>query len=80
MYWLLGRNFKLSTYNKLLLYKQILKLTWTYCNSKIISRFQNKLLRNIIDACWYFRKNDFHRNSAVDTIDQTISKIVKIYK
>jgi hypothetical protein len=30
MYWLLGRKSKLSTYNKLLVYKAILKPIWTY--------------------------------------------------
>ena len=58
MYWMLGRHSKLSIYNKLLLYKQILKPVWTYgiqlwgCTSKsniqVIQRFQNKVLKNII--------------------------------
>jgi hypothetical protein len=30
MYWLLGRNSRLSLSNKLLLYKSILKPIWTY--------------------------------------------------
>jgi hypothetical protein len=30
MYWLLGRKSKLSTSNKFLIYKTILKLIWTY--------------------------------------------------
>ena len=30
MYWLLGRRLALTTYNKLVLYKQILKPVWTY--------------------------------------------------
>jgi hypothetical protein len=30
MYWLLGRKLKLSTSNKLLIYKTILKPVWTY--------------------------------------------------
>jgi hypothetical protein len=30
MYWLLGRKFNLSTNNKLLIYKAILKPIWTY--------------------------------------------------
>jgi hypothetical protein len=30
MYWLLGRKSKLSTSNKLLIYKTILKPVWTY--------------------------------------------------
>jgi len=30
MYWLMGRRSALSTHNKLVLYKQILKPVWTY--------------------------------------------------
>ena len=30
MYWLIVINSKLSTYNKLLIYKQVLKPVWTY--------------------------------------------------
>jgi hypothetical protein len=54
----------LSTHNKPVLYKQILKPVWTYgiqlwgctkpSNAAIIQRFQNKLLRNIVDALFTF--------------------------
>lgn len=30
MYWLIGHKSQMSTHNKLLLYKQILKPVWTY--------------------------------------------------
>jgi len=68
MYWLTGRRSALSIHNKLMLYKQILKPVWTYgilvwgCtkqnNIDIIQRFQNNLLRNIVDAPWYIRNAD----------------------
>jgi hypothetical protein len=55
MYWTLGRKSELALTNKLLLYKTILKPTWTYgvtlwgtaCHSniEILQRFQNKVLR-----------------------------------
>jgi hypothetical protein len=51
MYWLLGRKSKLSTNNKLLGYKAILKPIWTYgiqlwgttsnSNIEILERFQS---------------------------------------
>jgi hypothetical protein len=54
MYWLLRHKSKLSTSNKLLIYKTILKPTWTYgiqlwgtastSNIKILERFQLKAL------------------------------------
>jgi hypothetical protein len=63
MYLLLGRKSKLSTSNKLLIYKTILKLIWTYwiqlwgtastSNIAILERFQWKALRMIVDAPWY---------------------------
>jgi hypothetical protein len=59
MHWLLGRQPKHSTTNKLL-YKTILKPIWTYgiqlwdtastSNIEILERFQSKALRMIVDA------------------------------
>jgi hypothetical protein len=60
MYWLLGRKSKLSTSNKLLIYKRIFKPIWTYgiqlygtastSNKEILEHFQSKALRVIVDA------------------------------
>jgi hypothetical protein len=60
MYWLLGRKSKLSTNNKLLLYKTILKQIWTYrvqlwgtastSNIEILESFQSKALRMTVDT------------------------------
>jgi hypothetical protein len=62
MHWLLGRKSQLSTTNKLLLYKTILKPIWTYgiqlwgtasaSNIEILKRFQSNILRIIVDAPW----------------------------
>ena len=78
------KSFTSSTYNKLLLYKQILKPIWTYgiqllgctkkINVQIIQTFQNKVLRNIINAPWYIRNTNIHRNLKVDMIDTVIKK------
>ena len=90
MYWLLGHNSTLSINNKLLLYKQILKPVWTYgiqlwgCASKsnlnIIQRFQNKVLRSIVNAPWYCRNSDLHRDLEVKTVSQTISKFARSHE
>jgi hypothetical protein len=63
MYWLLGRKSKLSTSNKLLVYKAILKPIWSYgvqlwgtasnSNTEILERFQPKALLMIVDSPWY---------------------------
>ena len=87
MYWLIGRNSTLSLHNKLLLYKQILKPVWTYgiqlwgctrqSNRDVIQRFQNKVLRNIVNAPWYVRNSDIHRDLKMDTVDNEIKKFAR---
>ena len=84
MYWLLGRNSSLTIYNKLLLYKQIIKPIWTYgiqlwgctkpTNVRIIQTFQNKVLRNLINAPWYIKNINIHRDLKVDMVDTLIKK------
>jgi hypothetical protein len=59
----LGRKSKLSTSNKLFIYKTILKPIWTQgiqlwgtastSNIEILECFQSKALRMIVDAPWY---------------------------
>lgn len=78
MYWLLGRNSELSTYNKLMIYKQILKPVWMYgiqlwgCTKKsninIIQSYQNKVLRGIVNAPWYIRNDDLHRDLRISSV------------
>ena len=88
MYWLLGRNSTLSIYNKLLLYKQILKPVQTYpavglCQqeqSRYIQRFQDKLLRSIGNAPWYCRNSDLHRDLKVKIVSQTIGKSARSHE
>jgi transposase len=63
LYWLIGRKSQLSLENKILIYKAILKPVWTYgiqlwgtasqSNIEILQRFQNKVLRTMVDAPWY---------------------------
>lgn len=87
LYWLMGRKSVLSTYNKILLYKQLLKPVWTYgiqlwgCTSQsninIIQRFQNRVLRNIVDAPWYFRNADLHRDLRMETVNQEVARFAK---
>jgi hypothetical protein len=60
MYWLLGRKSKLSTTNRLLIYKPILKPIWTYgiqlwgtastSNIEILEPLQSKAFLVIV---WY---------------------------
>ena len=82
MYGLIGRNSKLS-----LIYKQVLKPVWTYgiqlsgcaceTNIAIIQRFQNKALRTIVNATWYVRNDDLHRDLQIDKVKTVIQQYAK---
>jgi len=81
------RRSALSIHNKLMLYKQILKPVWTYVmhlwgctkqsNTDIIQRFQNNVLRNIVDALWYMRNADLHRDFQMEMVTNEIGKFGK---
>jgi hypothetical protein len=89
MYWLLGRKSKLSTNNKLLIYKAILKPIWTYCiqlrgttsnsNTEILERFQSKVLRLIVDAPWYVSNSDIRKDFQIPTVKEEISRFSSLY-
>lgn len=82
MYWLIGRKSILSIENKLLIYNQVLKPIWTYgiqlwgCastkNIEIIQKVQNNILRNIVNAPWYIRNDDLHRDLGVKKVADII--------
>jgi hypothetical protein len=60
---------------------------WTYgvqlwgctkqSNTDIIQRFQNKVLRNILDAPWYIRKADLYRDLQLEMVTSEIGKFAK---
>ena len=70
--------------NKLMLYQQVLKPVWTYgiqlwgcsspSNRNSIQRFQNRVLRGIVDAPWYIRNDNLHKDLDVETVDSVIKK------
>jgi hypothetical protein len=89
MYWLLGRKFKLSINNKLLIYKVILKPIWTYgiqiwsttSNSsiEILERFQSKVLRLIVDVPWYVSNSIIRNDLRIPTVKEEISRFSSHY-
>jgi hypothetical protein len=89
MYWLLGRKSKLSTSNKLLIYKTILKPIWTYgiqlwgtastFNTEILERFLSKALRMIVDAPWYVPNTVIRRDLQIPTIKEEIRRYSSQY-
>jgi hypothetical protein len=78
MYWLLGRKSKLSTSNKLSIYKTILKPICTYViqlwgtasasNIEILERYQSKALRMIEDTPWYVPNMVILRDLEIPTV------------
>jgi hypothetical protein len=90
MYWLLGRNSELSIYNKLIPYKQVLRPVWSYgiqlwgcasdSNIQVIQRFQNKVLKCTVQAPWYIRNSDLHRNLGIETVTDIITRLASSHK
>jgi hypothetical protein len=90
MYWLLGGQSTLSIESKLLLYKVVIKLIWTYGiqlwgtasnpNIEIIQRFQSKTLRTILNVPWYINNTKIHEDLQMKTVKNEIKNIVKTLK
>jgi hypothetical protein len=80
MYWLLGRKSKLSTSNKLLIYKTTLKPIWTYgiqlwgmastSNIEILEHFQSKALHMIVNTPRYVPNTVIQRDLQILTVIQ----------
>ena len=84
----MGRYSALSVYNKLMLCQQVFKPVWTYgiqlcgctsqSNRNIIQRFHNRVLRGIVDAAWYIRNDNLHKDLDVETVDSVIKSMLKV--
>jgi uncharacterized protein YeeX (DUF496 family) len=72
----------LSVHNKLTLYKQDIRPVWSYgiqlwgcasdSNIEMIHRYQNKVLKHIVNAPWYIRKSD-HLDLRIETVTDIIT-------
>jgi hypothetical protein len=89
VYWLLGHKSKLSTSNKLLIYKTILKPIWTYriqlwgtgsaSNIEILECFQSKALSMIVDAPRYVPNTVIRRDLQTPTVKEEIRRYSSQY-
>jgi hypothetical protein len=80
---------KLSTSNKLLIYKTILKPIWAYglqlwgtastSNIEILERFQSKALSMIVDASWYVLNTVIRRDLQILTVKEEIRRYSSQY-
>ena len=67
--------------------KLILKPVWTYgiqlweCAAQstiaVIQRFQNKVLREIVNAPWYIRNTDLHRDLNMENVRTAIRRFAR---
>lgn len=88
--WLMGRNSRLSVENKVMIYKAILKPIWTYgiqlwgsaktSNIEILQRFQNSVLKTIVNAPWFTRMDEVHDYLKILTVKEQIAKSISSYK
>ena len=46
-------------------------------NIKIIQTFQNKVLRSIVNAPWYVKNEDIHKDLKVPTVSEEIKRFAK---
>jgi hypothetical protein len=89
MNWLIGKKSQLTTENKLLLYKAIIKPIWSYgiqlwgcaklSNTKIIQRMQSKILRMVFNVPWYVSNHTLHKDSKIPFVEDEINRITNRY-
>jgi len=80
---------KLTTENKLLMYKAILKPIWSYgvqlwgcakpSNTKIIQRIQSKILRIVFNAPRYISNKTLHEDSGTPFVEDEIKRLTNSY-
>ena len=83
-------NSQLTMNNKLILYKSILKPIWTYgiqlwgtasnSNIEILQRFQNKVLRTIVNAPWYVLNYVLHNDLKILSVKEEMQKFSEKYR
>ena len=72
------------------IYKQILRPVWSYgiqlwgcasaSNIQVIQRFQNKVLRCIVNAPWFIRNSDLHRDLQMELVADIIARFANSHQ
>jgi uncharacterized protein YeeX (DUF496 family) len=70
-------------------YKQVTRPVWSYgiqlwdcaseSNIQVIQRYQNEVLKCIVDPPWYVRNSD-HRDLGIETVTDIIAKFAKSHE
>jgi hypothetical protein len=89
MNWLTGRKSKLTTENKLRLYKAYIKPIWSYglqlcgcakpSNTQIIQRIQSKTLRLVFNAPRYVSNRTLHKDFRIQLVEDEIIRMTNRY-
>jgi hypothetical protein len=46
----------------------------------VIQRYQNKVLKCIVNALWYVQNSDLHRDLGIETVTDIIAKFAKSHE
>jgi uncharacterized protein YeeX (DUF496 family) len=49
-------------------------------NIQVIQRYQNKVLKCIVNAPWYVRNSDLHRDLGIETVTDIIAMFAKSHE
>jgi uncharacterized protein YeeX (DUF496 family) len=49
-------------------------------NIQVIERYQNKVLKCIVNASWYVRNSDLHCDLGIETVTDIIAKFAKSHE
>ena len=87
---MLGCVSEMNLNNKLLIYKQIIKLIWRYGSElwgtaptssvAIIERSQAKILRMITGAPWYVKNADILQDLKIKPVTEKVAEAIKAHK
>lgn len=82
LYWLLGRNSKLSLDKKLLIYKTVIKPIWTYgiqiwgaasaSNIIMLQRVQNYILKQLSNSPWFIKTAEIHEYLKIAMVKEEV--------
>jgi uncharacterized protein YeeX (DUF496 family) len=50
------------------------------CECNVFQRYQNKALKCIVNAPWYFRNSVLHRDLGIETVTDIIAKFAKSHE
>jgi uncharacterized protein YeeX (DUF496 family) len=83
-------KFAVIGFTLITLYKKIILPVWSYgiqlwgcasdSNIQVIRRYQNKVLKCIVNAPWYVRNSDLHRDLGIETVTDIIATFANCHE